>query len=116
VRITLMLTQKVHSKAGLSLHELQHRVNEECIMNSFSPAHNIKAPITSSGTHPKQRPLRWHTKPHTAAENGAFARYSVLNKVTQVFPMPQGDIHMKQGISADISESNGLISLPDSML
>jgi hypothetical protein len=49
----LMLTQKVHSKAGLSLHELQHRVNEECIMNSFSPAHNIKAPNNVSLNTPK---------------------------------------------------------------
>ena len=40
------LAQKTHSGAGLTLQELQHRLNEECISKGFDPYFNIPPRIT----------------------------------------------------------------------
>ena len=67
--------------------ELQHRVNDECIWVGLPPAHNmppredraVKAP--SPTFDPKWR---------------FCMGYQLLNKLTTVQPMPQGDIRVKQ--------------------
>jgi len=43
------LAQKTHEGAGLSLEELQHRVNEECINNGLEP--HFPLPPSTSGYH-----------------------------------------------------------------
>jgi hypothetical protein len=90
----ITLAQKVHIKEGLSWDELRHRVNEECIANGHPPMHNV-----SSST--------YHTPAPTDDQDIMFdptqpqkwricQNYAALNKVTHVFPMPQGDIRTKQ--------------------
>ena len=84
------LAQKTHKGAGLTLDELQHRVSDECIRNRLEPQFNLPP-----------RPM-----PQTAADNAGdkedepkwriCQNFSQINKVTQVAPMPQGDIRGKQ--------------------
>ena len=84
------LAQKTHEGAGLTLDELQHRVNDECIRNGLEPQFDLPP-----------RPM-----PQTSADNAGdkedepkwriCQNFSQINKVTQVAPMPQGDIRGKQ--------------------
>jgi hypothetical protein len=90
----ITLAQKVHTNSGLSLDELHHRVNEECISHGLPPVHDVEAPKTPTVTPVKDsamaynltQPQKWHI----------CQNYGALNKVTHVFPMPQGDIRTKQ--------------------
>lgn len=90
----ITLAQKVHTNPGLSLDKLCHRVNEECIANGIPPIHNVEAPDVptmsptkdSAMSYDPMQPQKWHI----------WQNYRALNKVTQVFPMPQGDICTKQ--------------------
>lgn len=89
----ITLTQKVHMKEGLSMDELKHCVNEECIANGH-PVHKVDGsthytPATADDvdmTYDPTHPQKWHI----------CQNYAVLNRVTHVFPMPQGDICTKQ--------------------
>ena len=87
----ITLAQKAHERPGLSLNEIQHRVSEECIVHGMTPAHNIDAkdPTSANSTPTKHNPA----KPQTWR---ICQNYSALNRVTQVFPTPGGDIHTKQ--------------------
>jgi hypothetical protein len=83
----LTLTQKAHDNPGLSLDELWHRLNEECLAHGIPPPHKVE---TMMSTPPlvlgKEQPQKW-----CICQN-----YNALNKVTKVFPLPQGDIWTKQ--------------------
>ena len=46
----ITLAQKVHTNPGLSLDELRHRVNEECISNGIPPIHDVEAPAVPTIT------------------------------------------------------------------
>jgi len=92
----LMLAQKVHSKAGLSLHELQHRVSEECIVNGLPPVHSVDAPNSISPKPPQTETAKMAYDPTQPQKWRICQNYGALNRVTQVFPMPQGDIRTKQ--------------------
>ena len=82
--------QKTHKSAGLTLDELQHCVNDECIRNGLEPQFDLPS-----------RP-----RPQTAADNAGdkedepkwriCQNVLQINKVMQVAPMPQGDIRRKQ--------------------
>ena len=85
----ITLAQKAHDKPGLSLNELKHRVNEQCISGGMAPKHDIEARDNKEPPPTKQDP----TKPQTWR---ICQNYSALNKVTQVFPTPAGDIRTKQ--------------------
>ena len=92
------LAQKTHDKLGLSLNELKHRVNKECIAHVMTPAHNIETknaptPATQSTPH-NPTPMK-HTPPKPQTSR-ICQNYMALNKVTQVFPTPGGDICTKQ--------------------
>jgi len=90
-----MLVQKAHTNAGLSLDELCHRINEECIQRGFPPAHNVDAPKVVPSKSPPKDPTM--TYDPTQPQKWCICQnYGALNRVTQVFPMPQGDIHTKQ--------------------
>ena len=80
------LAQKTHHGKGLSLEELQHRVNDECIVHGIEPKFNLPprtapTPDDSNPEEPKWRICQ---------------NFSQINKVTKVAPMPQGDIRAKQ--------------------
>jgi transposase InsO family protein len=90
----ITLAQKVHTSPGLSYDELRHRVNAQCITQGHPPAHNVEAPPhemltpvdNSDITYDPTQPQKWRI----------CQNYGALNRVTQVFPMPQGDIRTKQ--------------------
>ena len=96
--LPITLALKVHHKPSLSLNGLQHRVNEECIIHGMAPVHNIEA---NGSTHPTPElppPDSIHIK-HGLVKPQTWRicqNYSALNRVTQVFPTPGGDIHTKQ--------------------
>lgn len=81
-----MLAQKMHQGKGLSLEELQHRINNECIVHGIEPRFDlpprtVPTPDDNSSEEPK-----WCI----------FQNFAQINKVTKVSPMPQGDIRVKQ--------------------
>lgn len=83
----ITLAKKVHDNPGLSLDELRHRVNEECIRNGMAPAHDVEMPPhVSQPGNDREKAQKWRI----------CQNYGALNRVTQVFPMPQGDIRTKQ--------------------
>ena len=93
----ITLAQKLHDSPGMTLNELMHKVNEECIMQNRLPKHNLE-PWTPPMPHPNltsshqpakydlTKPQMWHI----------CQNYSTLNRVTQVFSTPTGDICTKQ--------------------
>jgi hypothetical protein len=79
----LTLAQKPHDCPGLSLPELQHKVNNECLAHGFPPAHIMDAPSPIiPPASDEERPQKWRI----------CQNFNALNKVTKVFPLPQGDI------------------------
>ena len=81
------LAQKTHTGCGLELEELQHRVNDECILHGYKPLFNL--------------PPRTKPTPNDETDKGEpkwriCQNFSQINKVTKVAPMPQGDIRSKQ--------------------
>ena len=76
------------------MDELRHRVNEECIANGHPPVHKISSstyhtPAVTDDldmTYDPTHPQKWRI----------CQSYAALNRVTHVFPMPQGDIRTKQ--------------------
>ena len=82
------LAKKAHEGSGRSLNTLKHQVNNECIAAGFPPAHldlppmeEVEQNLDTSSTQNKWRVCQ---------------DFAELNKVTQVPPMPQGDIRRKQ--------------------
>jgi len=90
----ITLAQKAHTNLGLSLDELCHRVNEECISNGIPPIHDVEAPTIPTITPAKDSTMTYD--PTQPQKWRICQNYGALNKVTQVFPMPQGDIRTKQ--------------------
>ena len=83
----ITLAQKAHERPGLSLNEIQQRVNEECIAHGMAPAHNMDAKVP---TPQPRNTIQLNHRHGTICQN-----YSALNKVTQVFPTPVGG-HLHQ--------------------
>ena len=81
------LAQKTHTRAGLMLKELQHRVNDECVAHSFEPCFNL--PLRTAPT-PNDK-LNKEEQKWQICQN-----FVQINKVTKIAPMPQGDIRAKQ--------------------
>ena len=81
------LAQKAHNSSGLNLEELQHRVNDECIANSYETTFNLPSRSfpTPDDEANKNKP-KWRI----------CQNFSQINKVTKIAPMPQGDIRTKQ--------------------
>jgi len=90
----ITLAQKVHTNPGLSLDELRHRVNEECISHGLPPIHDVEAPKIPTAMPEKDSTMAYD--PTQPQKWRICQNYGALNKVTQVFPMPQGDIRTKQ--------------------
>ncbi|KAG6807524.1 hypothetical protein H0H92_007173, partial [Tricholoma furcatifolium] len=81
------LAQKAHQGAGLTLEELQHKVNEECVANGMD------APFVLP-----PRPNHTASESHGTTEQKwrICQNFAQVNKMTQIAPMPQGDIRAKQ--------------------
>ena len=86
---SITLAHKEHDKPSLSLNKLCHKVNEECIANGMEPAYNVELP-------PEGQDTRYQTKPAQLSTWRICQNYKALNRFTQVFSTPTGDIHIKQ--------------------
>lgn len=82
-----VLAQKVHKGSGLTMDELKHRVNDECI--SYGIPGEFDLP-------PRPKPREPATKTPTSQKWRICQDFNNLNRVTQIAPMPQGDIRAKQ--------------------
>ena len=82
------LARKAHEGSGHSLNALKHQVNDECIAAGFPPAH-INLP-------PAEEADQKLNTPSVETKWRVCQDFAELNKVTQVPPMPQGDIRQKQ--------------------
>ena len=82
------LAKKAHEGGGRSLNTLKHQVNEECIAAGFPPAHLDLPPVEMADQCRDETPVqsKWRV----------CQDFAELNKVTQVPPMPQGNIRLKQ--------------------
>ncbi|GAV99845.1 Retrovirus-related Pol polyprotein from transposon opus Includes: ame: Full=Protease [Lentinula edodes] len=86
----LTLAQKAHEGAGLMVEELMHKLNDECVAaglpTSFDlPTRPVKPP--SPTERPElTRPAKWRI----------CQNFMVVNKLTEIAPMPQGNIRSKQ--------------------
>ena len=80
------LAQKAHEGKGLSLEELQHRVNNECMTHGMETKFDLppRTDPTSDDSTPSDQ--KWRI----------CQNFSQINKLTKVAPMPQGDIRAKQ--------------------
>jgi hypothetical protein len=82
------LAKKAHEGNGLTIEELQHRVNDECVTAGIPSAFKDLPP--------------WDFEQHNTVQTETQTKWQVcqdfaeLNKVTKVPPMPQGDIWAKQ--------------------
>ncbi|TFY82666.1 hypothetical protein EWM64_g1338 [Hericium alpestre] len=77
------LAQKAHEGGGLTLDELQYRINEECTGAGLPPMFELPPHPAAAIPHTKNEPpLKWRV----------CQNFNEVNKVTTVAPMPQGDI------------------------
>ncbi|KAG5633621.1 hypothetical protein H0H81_006479, partial [Sphagnurus paluster] len=83
------LAQKAHQGLGLSLEELQYRVNEECVLHGIEPYFSSLPPRS---TEPQNNEDATPADPKWRI----CQNFAQINKVTQIAPMPQGDIRAKQ--------------------
>ncbi|TFY76260.1 hypothetical protein EWM64_g7752 [Hericium alpestre] len=81
------LEQKAHKGGGLTLDELQLRINEECTEAGLPPMFDLpQQPSSAEHTTAAEPLLKWRV----------CQNFNEVNKATMVAAMPQGDIHMKQ--------------------
>jgi hypothetical protein len=87
---TTVIAQKAHEAGGMSLGELQQRVNDQCQGAGFKPAFTLPQreipPPTADNQAADKGPKKWRI----------CQNFTQLNKVTEVAPMFQGDILAKQ--------------------
>ena len=87
-----VLAQKTHEGQGLGIDELKHRVNEQCLKQGFPdefemPPRPEPEQTTSLNTETRQiTPIKWRM----------CQDFGGINRVTEVAPVPQGDIRAKQ--------------------
>lgn len=86
--VTLItLAHKVHEGEGLTLDELRYRVNEQCNVAGIPWAFDIgELPTSSQQPQPASLAWKWHI----------CQNFMEINCVTEIAPMPQGDIWIKQ--------------------
>ena len=82
-----VLSKKAHEQDGLSLEELQHKVNDQCVAAGLPTCFNLP---------PRPKPRDTATKEEGEQKWRICQNFGPVNKITKVAPMPQGDIRMKQ--------------------
>lgn len=80
------LAQKAHAHGGLSRDELLHRINDQRMAAGLPSLDNLPPrPVLDPRSNEKPPP-KWRI----------CQNYGALNKITEIAPMPQGDIRAKQ--------------------
>ncbi|OJT13168.1 Retrovirus-related Pol polyprotein from transposon 297 [Trametes pubescens] len=83
----ITLAHKAHEGDGLTLDELRIRVNEECQAAGMPKAFNIpERPTTENPPATPTVERKWRI----------CQNFGEINRVTEIAPMPQGDIRQKQ--------------------
>ncbi|KAG6839380.1 hypothetical protein C0991_003172 [Blastosporella zonata] len=80
------LAQKAHQGGGLTLEELQHRINDQCIANGLGahfPMPDCCNPTPDDDSDSKEP--KWRI----------CQNFAEINKITKIAPMPQGNIQTK---------------------
>jgi transposase InsO family protein len=82
-----VLAQKAHEGGGLTLDELKHKLNDECIAHGFEPMPDMPPrPMTDEHHIETPKPVKWRI----------CQDFHEVNQITQIAPVPQGDIRAKQ--------------------
>jgi hypothetical protein len=85
-----VLAQKAHEGQGLSLDELKHKLNVQCIalglLSLFEETSVAMDENTIAGPEREPPPTKWRM----------CQDFNNINKVTEIAPVPQGDIRAKQ--------------------
>jgi hypothetical protein len=84
-----VLAQKTHEGQGLPLDELKHRINDQCLKHGLPgefdmPPRPELSNVTAEGN--KKQPTKWRL----------CQDFNGINRITEVAPIPQGDIRAKQ--------------------
>ncbi|OBZ74276.1 hypothetical protein A0H81_05598 [Grifola frondosa] len=83
----ITLAKKVHEGEGLALEELQHQVNDQCILAGYEPIFNLPPrPESTDIPTPTAGKQKWRI----------CQNFGDINRITEIAPMPQGDIRAKQ--------------------
>ena len=83
-----VLAQKVHDGQGLCIEELKHKVNCQCLEHGLLGKFDIP---------PQPEPIpNQQTKQSTPVKWRMCQDFGGINKVTEIAPVPQGDIRAKQ--------------------
>ena len=83
-----VLAQKAHDGEGLTIDELKHKVNDQCSANGLPGKFELPPQPEPKPEHPpaRDKPVKWRM----------CQDFGGINKVTEVAPVPQGDIRAKQ--------------------
>jgi hypothetical protein len=82
-----VLAQKAHEGGGLTLEELQQRIDAECIKTGLEPYFNIPQNENApSAPEPSPKEQKWWI----------CQNFGEINRITEIAAMPQGDIRLKQ--------------------
>jgi hypothetical protein len=87
-----VLAQKTHNGQGLPLNELKHRINDQCSKNGLPgefdmpPRPEPSNTTTDRDISDTKQPTKWRL----------CQDFNGVNRLTEVAPIPQGDIRAKQ--------------------
>ena len=83
-----VLAQKTHNGQGLGVEELKYKVNEQCIKNGLPSEFDMPPQPEPNPSPPDKQstPVKWRM----------CQDFGGINRVTEVAPVPQGDIRAKQ--------------------
>ena len=84
----VVFSKKTHDGQGLSLDELKHRVNDQCVELGLASAEDLPPrPMDQENT---------NNEPSMSQKWRLCQDFSEVNRATEIAPMPQGDIREKQ--------------------
>ena len=83
-----VLAKKVHEDQGLDIDELKYKVNDQCLKSGFPEEFEMPPQPEPKPERPapENKPTKWRM----------CQDFGGINKVTEVAPVPQGDIRAKQ--------------------
>ena len=85
----MVLAQKAHERDGLTIEELKHQVNDQCIEQGLPS--EFEMPPQPEPIEPREKTMQDKPKKWQMCQD-----FGEINKVTEIAPVPQGDIRVKQ--------------------
>ena len=85
----MVLAQKTHEGEGLTLDELKYRVNSQCVEHGLPS--EFEMPPQLDAPRPNMNAMQNTPKKWRMCQD-----FGGINKVTEIAPVPQGDIRAKQ--------------------